>query len=284
MSTRDRREEALSSLARLAALPDAPPLVVVDDASRDGTAEAVRDRFPGAVEIIVLLESRGAAARTAGVARARTPYVAFADDDSWYAPGALARAAWLMDSHPRMGLLAARVLVGDDERLDATCRAMAASPLCPRRPLPGPAVLGFLACGAVVRRDAYLQVGGFEGRYGVGGEESLLAMDLAAAGWDLAYVEAVVAHHHPAGGGRRPGRRAAQLRNDLWTAWLRRPAGTAVRRSVALATAAAREPRTLAAGTARALAGLPWVLRERRALPDHVEAQARAVQGLEAWT
>jgi GT2 family glycosyltransferase len=284
MSTRDRRAEALASLTRLVALGDAPPLILVDDASRDGTAEAVRARFPGAVEVVALHESRGAAARTAGVARARTPYVAFADDDSWYAPRALAHAARLLDAHPRLALVAARVLVGDEERVDPTCQAMADSPICARRPLPGPAVLGFLACGAVVRRDAYLQVGGFEGRYGVGGEEALLAMDLAAAGWDLAYADAVVAHHHPAGGGRRPGRRAAQLRNEMWTTWLRRPAGTAVRRSVALVAGAAREPRTLAEGTARALAGLPWVLRERRALPDHVEAQARAVQGFAAWT
>src|SRR3712207_8738424 len=41
--------------------------------------------------------------------------------------------------------------------LDPTCVAMARSPLDVGTSLPGPAVLGFVACGAVVRRDAYLE-------------------------------------------------------------------------------------------------------------------------------
>jgi hypothetical protein len=49
------------------------------------------------------------------------------------------------------------------------------SPL-PRQPdLPGPPVLGFVACGAVVRRSAYLAVGGFSPVVFFLGEETLLA-------------------------------------------------------------------------------------------------------------
>jgi hypothetical protein len=49
--------------------------------------------------------------------------------------------------------------------------------------LPGPPVLGFIACGGIVRRAAFLEVGGFNSRLGVGGEEELLAVDLTARGW-----------------------------------------------------------------------------------------------------
>src|SRR5262245_34272344 len=56
----------------------------------------------------------GAAGRNAGVRAARTPYVALCDDDAWWAPGALARAAHLLDVHPTLAVVCARVLVGPD--------------------------------------------------------------------------------------------------------------------------------------------------------------------------
>ena len=47
------------------------------------------------------------------------PYVAFAEDDSWYAPGALGRAADLLDAHPEIALLQAHVLVARGRMLEA---------------------------------------------------------------------------------------------------------------------------------------------------------------------
>jgi GT2 family glycosyltransferase len=268
MATRDRRAQVLRTLERLAALPaPAPPVIVVDNASTDGTVEAVRDAHPD-VRVLALDANHGAAARNAGAEAATTPLVAFCDDDSWWAAAAPARVATHFARHPRLGLLAARVLVGDEERLDPTCVAMAAGPRAAGAP--GPSVVGFLACGAVVRRDALLGVGGFHARFGIGGEESLLALDLAAAGWQLAYVEDVVAHHHPERGPRQ-GRARRMVRNDLWTSWLRRPPDVAAR-----ATLAALRPRDLA-GLADAARGLPWVLRERRRLPRAVERDVRRV-------
>ncbi|HEX4804514.1 MAG TPA: glycosyltransferase, partial [Conexibacter sp.] len=196
--TRDRRERLLATLERLRALPERPPLAVADNGSRDGTAAAVRARHPG-VTLLALPADRGAAARNAAVRALATPCVAFSDDDSWWAPGALARAADLLGAHPRVGLLAARVLVGAEERLDPTCAAMARSPLLDDggAGAPGVPVLGFVACGAVVRRSAFLSVGGFDARYGIGGEERLLAGDLAAAGWLVRYEPSLVVHHWP---------------------------------------------------------------------------------------
>lgn len=52
---------------------------------------------------------------------------------------------------------------------------MAVSPLPAEAGLPGRPVLGFLACGAVVRKTAYLEVGGFSDFLFFIGEEGLLA-------------------------------------------------------------------------------------------------------------
>jgi N-acetylglucosaminyl-diphospho-decaprenol L-rhamnosyltransferase len=275
--TRDRRDELLRTLQALAALPEGPDVVVVDNGSRDGTAAAVRRAHP-AVRVVALDADAGAAARTVGVRAAHGRHVAFCDDDSWWAPGALRLAADLLDGDPSLGLVAARVLVGPEERLEPVCAAMAASPLAPEPDLPGPRVLGFVACGAVVRASAYLAVGGFEPRHGVGGEEALLATDLAAAGWRLAYVDALVAHHHPSGIRDRAGRRTTMVRNDLWFAWLRRPLRPALRHT-ARAAVAARRDRAARAGVYAALQGLPWVLRGRRPAGG---ALARDLQLLDA--
>jgi GT2 family glycosyltransferase len=276
VATRDRVTSLLRTLDRLLGLPEEPRVVVVDNGSSDGTPERVRRDFPG-VQVLARAGNRGAAARTDGALIVDAPYVAFCDDDSWWAPGALALAADLLDVHPALGLVMARILVGREGRLDPTCAAMAASPLVGRPGLPGRAVLGFLACGSVVRRSAFLDVGGFEPRYGVGGEEELLAMDLAATGWDLVYAEEVVAYHQPQVSGARQGRIRVQRRNALWSAWLRRPWSSALGRTARLL---ADRPHHLVTwlAFAEALRGLPWVLRERRRVPRDVELSLRLLE------
>jgi GT2 family glycosyltransferase len=275
IATRNRGTELLGTLARLRALDEQPSIMVVDNGSTDGTAELVRIRCPG-VQVVGLRRNRGGAARTVGARLVDSPYVAFSDDDSWWAPGALGRAAELLDRHPRLAVLAARVLVGPDRRSDPVCDEMAHSPLGRAADLPGPSVLGFIACGAVVRRSAFLEVGGFHARLGVGGEEELLAVDLATRGWGLAYVEEVVAYHHPSPSRDPSARRRVQVRNALWSAWLRRPLGGAARQTVHLAARAMRQPGAWS-GILLALLGLPWVLRERHPVHSELEAALRTL-------
>jgi GT2 family glycosyltransferase len=258
IASRDRRDSLLRTLGRLAELPERPPVVVVDNASADGTAAAVRARFP-AVEVLVLAENRGIGARNLGATRLHTAAVAFSDDDSWWEPGALALAAERFRRFPRLGLLAAQVLVGERRALDPISAAMRG-----HGPpgLPGPAVDGFVACGAVVRRCAFEAAGGFCERFFIGGEEALLGLELRRLGWDLAYDHAVVAIHDPHRG-ERPDRDWRTLRNDLWTSWLRRPPAVAARDTGSLLREALSSPTSRRAlGTA--LLGLPWALAHRR--------------------
>ncbi|HLH57861.1 MAG TPA: glycosyltransferase [Streptosporangiaceae bacterium] len=275
IATRNRRRELCRTLARLAELPERPPVVVVDNDSGDGTAAMVHARFP-AVTMVELPRNLGAAARNQGVRQARTPYVALSDDDSWWAPGALGRAAGLLAAHPRLGVIAARMLVEPGGEPDPINGVLAASPL-PRDGLPGPRVLGFLACGAVVRRSAFLGVGGFASLLFIGGEEELLAYDLAASGWAAVYVPEVVAHHQPSAIRDTGQRRMFEARNHALIAWLRRPPGTALRLTAGLARRARREPAAV-----HALAGLlrcaPRAVIGRRRLPADVEAGIRLLE------
>jgi GT2 family glycosyltransferase len=256
--TRDRRDELLATLRRLEGLPERPAIVVVDNGSRDGTTEAVTDAHP-AVRLIRTTRDRGPSARNLGVAATDADLVAFNDDDSVWEPGALRRAADLFAQHPRLALVAARVLVGPDRHLDPTCLAMAESPLPRAADLPGPSVLGFVACGAVVRRSAFVRCGGFGRAFGFGGEETPLALVLRDAGWGLAYVDTVVTRHHPSMARDPAARRRAVLDADLLLPWLRLPIDAAL---VETARVLRRSGDSRATG--RALLGLPTrVLRFR---------------------
>ncbi|MFG2072858.1 DUF2795 domain-containing protein [Nonomuraea maritima] len=268
VATRDRRR----TLART--LPRHPrPAILVDNGSTDGTPAFVRRHFPG-IEVVEAGENLGAPARNIGVSMARTPYVAFADDDSWWADGALDRAADVLDAHPRLALLGARVLVGPEQRLDAVSAQMRDSPLGVRPGLPGPGVLGFLACGAVVRRDAFLEAGGFDDVIFFFGEEERLAVDLAAGGWGLAYVDDVVAHHHPSPPRDPRGRQVLAARNAVLTAVLRRPWPVVARRALD----ALRQGPAGWEGLRTAVPRLHRALARRRVLPDAVERARRVLE------
>src|SRR4051812_4302080 len=98
VASRDRRSQLLDSVPRHLALPERPPVIVVDDASTDGTTAALAAALPE-VHVIRLEASLGGGARNEGARAATTPYVAFTDDDAWWSPGALRRAADLLDRH-----------------------------------------------------------------------------------------------------------------------------------------------------------------------------------------
>jgi N-acetylglucosaminyl-diphospho-decaprenol L-rhamnosyltransferase len=276
--TRNRRDGIIATLERIRdTTPRQVPVVVVDNGSSDGTPEAVVSCHPWC-QVLELHENRGAAGRTDGARALDTDLVAFADDDSWWAEGALDRGRRSFDRHPGMALLAARVLVGPAEVVDPTSIAMASSPYrsAPGVQLPGPSVLGFLACGAVARRTAYLEVGGFHPRYGVGGEESLLALDLTARGWGCSYVDDVVAHHHPSPARDPQRRRIVSIRNDYWTVLLRRPVDVLASYTERLVAASAEDP-ALSSALSEAFAATSELWPERRLLPAWLEHQLPSI-------
>lgn len=273
--TYQRPEELHRSLTLLTALPEHPPIIVVDNGVGDGTRERVSPAFPK-LRWLALAHNAGAAGRNAGVEHVPTPYIAFCDDDTWWAPGALEAAVGLLDRHPDVAVLSARVLVGTEAAEDPVCTLMAASPL-PAAGLPGPALMGFLAGACVMRRSAFLEAGGYEPALFLGGEEALLAMDLWALGWSVVYAPQLTAYHHPSQRRDRAGRRRLLLRNALLVAWLRRPAWVVWCKTWYAVGQCLCHP-GLIPGLLQALARLSWALQRRRVVPGAVESWCRLVE------
>jgi GT2 family glycosyltransferase len=276
MITYNRCAETLRSLEKLLALPEQPSILLVDNGSTDDTVAVVQEHFPQ-VEVLEAGGNLGAAGRNLGIRRVASPYVALCDDDTWWEPGSLRRAADLFDAHPRLALLTARVLVGSEEQEDPACMELEESPLPATAEMPGRPILGFLAGASVVRQSAFLECGGFAERASIGGEEALLAVDLATKGWWLCYAPELVVHHYPSPQRNVQARRANEVRNALWFAWLRRPFPSVVRRTFRLARQLPWDSATRRGFVAAAL-GLPAILRQRRVVPPDVEHGLRLLE------
>lgn len=274
--THNRRPELLRTLRRMRELPERPALVVTDNGSDDGTAEAVESLFP---EVLLLRPGRnlGAVGRNLAVRHVRTAYVAFCDDDTWWHPGSLRRAADLLDGRPSLAAVNARIVVEPSGEEDPVVAELRDSPLSGPEWLPGPALGSFLAAATVIRADAFRAVGGFHPGLWLGGEEELLATDLLSRGWWLSYVSELTVHHAASAVRDPTARRVVGLRNTLWFTWLRRPLLPALRRTAHLMRTVPHD-RASARAFRQAAAGLPWVLRRRRPVSPDVEARVAALE------
>ena len=278
--THQRAAELARTLRHLCALPEQPPVIVVDNDSQDDTVAMVRQDFPS-VALVRAPRNLGASGRNLGAARVRTPYVAFCDDDTWWGAGSLALAAGLLDHYPHIGALTARVLVGPEQREDPACRQMSASPLRSIVPLPGPPILGLLAGASVFRTGAFLAAGGYHPRFFLGGEETVLAFDLASAGWSLGYAPQLTVFHYPSPLRDAKRRRSLLARNAVWTAWLRLPVSSAIACTFRCAPQIWRDAGGIG-GCWETMRGLRWILPQRRVLPPPLDAMRRRLQRWES--
>lgn len=109
---RDRRELLLRALDSVAAQTLAPrQLIVVDNGSTDGSADAAREwaarhaSLPTAITVIVEPTPGAPAARNAGLKRARTAWVAFFDSDDTMRPGFVAGIAESAAAAPQADII-----------------------------------------------------------------------------------------------------------------------------------------------------------------------------------
>lgn len=280
VASRNRSAE-LATVLRLLLDTTNSPIILVDNASDDDSVQMARhiaEGSAGRLTVIEAEENLGAVGRNLGVAAASTPFVAFCDDDSWWDPDSIAAAESLFDAYPTLAVLAARTLVMPGRREDPIVADLASSPLGKDPALPGPSILGFLACSSIVRASAFEAVGGFSPIIHFRGEETLLAWDLSAHGWDLCFCERLTAFHQPsAERGTTSAQDARAMRNAVLTTWLRRPLRHCVRSGAAFVSAAVTD-RDHAVALGEALRKLPAVLAARHRLPADTERCLRVLE------
>jgi N-acetylglucosaminyl-diphospho-decaprenol L-rhamnosyltransferase len=182
-------------------------VIVVDNASQDGSADAIRAAYPE-VEVLERDDRAGYGANhNLALARAEGRHVLFLNDDARVKPGAIDAMAAHLDAHPDVAV-AAPTLVHPDGRPQVSlwptptpgADVRAALRLGRGRPAAlngrAPQPVGWaMGCALLVRQDAAVAVGGFDEGYFMYSEEVDLSVRLARAGGATHWVpEAEVVH------------------------------------------------------------------------------------------
>src|SRR5438874_103138 len=105
ISTYNRRDVLLATLWRVHECglpPDSFEIIVVDNASRDGTADRVAECFPR-IRLIRLRENHGSCAKNFGLEMARGEMIVFLDDDSYPQPGSIGQTLRNFDADSNLG-------------------------------------------------------------------------------------------------------------------------------------------------------------------------------------
>jgi GT2 family glycosyltransferase len=190
-------------------------VIVVDNASADGTVEMVRSEFPE-VELIASPSNLGfAAATNLGASRGDAPFLLALNPDTAVTPGALDTVLAALQGHPEAAVVGPRLL-REDGSLDHASKRSFPTPLSALGHFTGigrrAGATGRLASyrapevesgpvdsvnGAfmLMRREAFEAAGGFDEGYWMYMEDLDLSYRLAEAGWTSWYEpDAVVTH------------------------------------------------------------------------------------------
>ncbi len=202
-------------------------VIVVDNASGDGTVEAVRAAFPH-VEMIANHQNRGfAAANNQGIRQARGRVVVLLNPDTRVTRDALGRLVRFLDENPAVGVVGPRLVYPDGRTqpsrrrfptlltgfLESTVvqdywrdnRVLRRYYVADRSDDETQEVDWLVGACLAVRREAIETAGLLDERFFLYSEEVEWCWRIRRAGWRVVYLpEATVYHHESASAGQQP--------------------------------------------------------------------------------
>jgi GT2 family glycosyltransferase len=295
-------DRCLAALRRQTARP--ARVIVVDNASTDGSADGLESRHPG-IEVVRLAGNVGfAAANNLAVSRATDcDWVALLNPDAFPEPAWLERLVAASQAHPEYSFFGSRLLSADDpETLDGTGDVLHVAGMAWRRDHGSPAagtrvspeeIFSPCAAAALYRRDVWEQAGGLDERYFCYFEDTDLSFRLRLAGHRCLYVPDAVVHHvgSAIAGNDTDFTVYHSFRNLIWTYvknmpgplfWLYLPQHLLVNTFLLGAFALRGRAGVIVRAQTAALRELPRILSERRATQATRIVPVRAVHSVMA--
>jgi len=222
IATRNRPDALRRCLASIALIEDlVTEIIVVDDASDAPIAPVLR-RIPEAIakktRIIELPQGLGCIiGRNRMMRLAANEAVLMLDDDAYLIdPGAVMRASEVLRQNPDVGAVACAQAEADGSPWPA---AMQPSPVDYRCYVPA-----YIGCAALLRRSAFVKLGGYQESFHFYGEEKDYCLRLLDAGYDVVYLPDARVAHVPDPASRSPSRYLRYtVRNDCLSALYNEP-------------------------------------------------------------
>lgn len=178
--------------------------IVVDNASSDGTAELVAERFPE-VKLLRLHENTGVCfARNVGAANAKGDLLLFLDDDCFVDFSAILKVAERMASNPQLAVVGFNLI---DLPLDDALRVYEAKAYDRYQQDEWSDAAQFPGGACLVRRAAFTEVDGYDDQLFYLGEESELGIRLFDRGYKIQTAGDVVYLHYASPSSRPSTRR-----------------------------------------------------------------------------
>ncbi|MGI8745172.1 MAG: glycosyltransferase family 2 protein [Bryobacteraceae bacterium] len=207
---RDLLFACLQSLARQE-VQEPFELIVVDNGSRDGSPQMVREQFSQVaafrLKLILNSENQGfCAANNLGFAASHSELIALLNNDAEAHPGWLHALAGVFANRPGVGMAASKILVYEDPRRidkvghliypDGQNRGRGTGEIDVGQYDRMEEVLWPDGCAAMYRREMLDQIGFFDEDFFAYADDAELGLRARIAGWNCWYVPAAVVRHH----------------------------------------------------------------------------------------
>lgn len=223
--TWNRKEDVLATVQSVYAQPYPHiEVLVVDNGSTDGTAQALAATFP-AVVVIALERNLGAAGgRNPGIAAARGEIVVLLDSDASLGMDTLGKLVDKFQAAPDVGVLACKVVNATTQQLDRH-----AGWIYPERDKVDQdrefLSYSFSECGCALRKEVFERAGLFSDLLFFGREGEELSLRIWDAGYKILYYPSALVYHRVSPQQQIVGGRRAyfDLRNALALIILRYP-------------------------------------------------------------
>jgi GT2 family glycosyltransferase len=215
LPTRDRPDSLAGTLRSLGSLDrgrfepaGGAEVIVVDNGGGADAPASLENGFP--VRLMRADANLGTAARNDGAQAAAGDWLVMLDDDSSPVDAGLVDVS--MDAPSDVAAIGAEIFLPSVRRADGTLAGR------PRREAGGlPEV--FVGCGVLIRREAFLGVGGYDRAFGYYAEEYDLCAKLLLGGWRVTHDRRFRVDHHKVEAGRDMNRIVRMLaRNGGWVA------------------------------------------------------------------
>jgi GT2 family glycosyltransferase len=230
----NRKDDVRESLARIHEIEyDSLEIVVVDNASTDGTQQMVEQEFPN-VRLIKMFKNIGIEAYNIGFENAKGEYIVIIDDDSFPAKYAIKRMVEAFETDQSLGVVAFDVrnyynyddIKNELENNDKLIEAKAVS---------NDYFMSFNGAGVGIRTELFRKIGYYPEEFFLYNNEMDCAFKIWDAGYRIEFFSNIVSYHKYSPKNRASWRAPFYYtRNAFWLIWKHYPVDLAIKHTLQL--------------------------------------------------